>query len=318
MHSLSQKLVITAAGFIVALALFGPAMTQGGETDLRTVFSVSHQFTVPGKVLEPDTDYVMMVGDAHTGMRRVVRIFNSDESELLTTFLAINDERTEPVDKTTFTFLEMDEGQPQVVRSWFYPGRSIGLEFVYPKEQALQIAQHAKETVLATAVDLAALDEERGIDVDADLSELEDIEVVSIEPGESSREIETTAAVEDQTLTSDAIPPLVEPDSAAIVEQESETTVTLNEPVEPPLTDEDLLASEQEAEPAPVEMAQNRESEDLKADAEIVREKPAEPQSSVESDSESLPATAGTLPIVGLVGGLSLAMGVGIRFFRAG
>ena len=28
-------------------------------------------------------------------------------------------------------------GQPQAAREWFYPGRSIGEEFVYPKDQAI-------------------------------------------------------------------------------------------------------------------------------------------------------------------------------------
>jgi hypothetical protein len=293
----------------MALAFFVPTLTQGGESDLRTIFSINQPFNVPGKVLDANTDYVMMVGDAQTGTRRHVRIYNSDESELLTSFLAINEERRDPAEKTTFTFIEMDEGQPQVVRSWFYPGRTIGLEFVYPKEQALEIARHARETVLASDVNLAALDEERGIEVNPDLSDLESVEVVSIDPDKASREISTTAAVvEDKTITTDSsIPPLVQPEEAAVVEEKSDATVTLNEPVQPPLTDEEL------------QIAQNQESQDLKADSEVVREKTSEPssevQSSADSESDALPATGGALPLLGLVGGLSLGLGLGARLF---
>jgi hypothetical protein len=302
MHSFYRKLVVTA-GCVVALAFFVPALIQGGESDLRTVFSINQQFTVPGKVLDANSDYVMMVGDAHTGMRRVVRIYNSDESELLTQFLAINEERREPAEKTTFTFIEMDEGQPQVIRSWFYPGRTIGLEFVYPEAQALEIARHSRETVLASDVNLAALDEEKGFDVDPDLSDLQSVEIVAIDPDDASREVSTTAAVTEDS----SIAPLVQPEQAAVVEQESQTTVTLNEPVQPPLTDS-----------GNVQIAQNQESEDLKADSEVVREKPSEPSSEVQSadsESDSLPATSGVLPLLGLVGGLSLGLGLGVRLF---
>jgi hypothetical protein len=82
--------------------------------------------------------------------RNVVQVFTDDEKQMLAQFLAINDERLEPVDKTTFTFIETQPGYPKPIRSWFYPGRNIGLEFVYPKEQALEIARHAREPILTT------------------------------------------------------------------------------------------------------------------------------------------------------------------------
>src|SRR6185369_11812228 len=72
------------------------------------------------------------------------------EKHMLTQFIAINSERLEPVNKTTFTFIETQPGYPKPIREWFYPGRNIGLEFVYPKEQALEIARHALQPVLTT------------------------------------------------------------------------------------------------------------------------------------------------------------------------
>jgi len=298
MHLLNKRLAIVAVGFVAALALFVPSLTQGSEMDLRTVFSVSHPFTVPGKVLQPNTDYVIMVGDAQTGTRRVVRIYNEDESELLSMFLAVNEERKERADKTTFTFIEMDEGQPQVVRSWFYPGRTIGLEFVYPKEQALQIARHAKESVLASEVDLAALDEEKAIDVDATLSDLESIEVVAVEPGEVTAETTTATVIEDRAVT---------PAPQTSIE-ESDAAITSAE-VEAPKSDSELLAEDM---PEAV-IAQNEEPADLKAESEITREKTTQAESELDSEATELPATSGTLPLIGLVGGLSLGLGLGVR-----
>jgi hypothetical protein len=144
MHSLHKALITTAIGLVVGLALLVPPLTEGSDFDLRTVFSVNKPVTVPHAVLEPNTQYVMSVGDAHTGMRNVVRIYRGDESELVTQFLAINKEQLEPVDTTTLNFMETAAGYPQPVESWFYPGRRIGLEFVYPKDQMADIALHMR------------------------------------------------------------------------------------------------------------------------------------------------------------------------------
>jgi hypothetical protein len=42
---------------------------------------------------------------------------------------------------------------PQAMKAWFYPGRSIGEEFIYPKQQALAIAQANSTTVLSNEGD---------------------------------------------------------------------------------------------------------------------------------------------------------------------
>ena len=38
-------------------------------------------------------------------------------------------------------FAERPAGSPQAAKEWYYPGRSIGEEFVYPKNQAMEIAK---------------------------------------------------------------------------------------------------------------------------------------------------------------------------------
>ena len=104
--------------------------------------------------LQPNTRYVIRLMDSPSN-RNVVQVLNADETRQLTMFMAISDERLEPADNTVFTFIETQSGYPLPIKEWFYPGRLIGLEFVYPKDQALEIARHAKEPVLAAeAVDL--------------------------------------------------------------------------------------------------------------------------------------------------------------------
>jgi len=111
-----------------------------------TKFTVSHDFEVPGMVLQANTPYVMRLHDSPS-TRNVVQIYNADQTKMLTMFMAISAQRLEPTDKTLFTFTEMQPGFPLPIKEWFYPGRLNGLEFLYPKEQALVIAQHSRESI---------------------------------------------------------------------------------------------------------------------------------------------------------------------------
>jgi hypothetical protein len=51
---------------------------------------------------------------------------------------------------TLVMFAERPAGQPQAAREWFYPGRSIGEEFIYPKPQAQAIANANNTSVAAS------------------------------------------------------------------------------------------------------------------------------------------------------------------------
>src|SRR5205085_1697716 len=60
-------------------------------------------------------------------------------------------ERLSPIDDKTnkkiLTFYEGKNGQPQAIRRWFWPGDTIGQEFLYPKKQAAKIAANTGEKV---------------------------------------------------------------------------------------------------------------------------------------------------------------------------
>src|SRR5262249_1409871 len=148
MRPIHKSSAVLISLFILAVVFIAPPSTRGDEWNQMTRFTVNHPFEVPGLTLQPNTRYVMRLIDSPSN-RNVVQVLNEDETKLLTIFTAISDERLEPADKTVFTFIETEPGYPLPVREWFYPGRLVGHEFVYPKEQALEIARHAKESVLA-------------------------------------------------------------------------------------------------------------------------------------------------------------------------
>jgi hypothetical protein len=100
-------------------------------------------------MLQANTKYVIKLLDS-PGTRNVVQVYDEDQTKLLTMFMGVSAQRMEPEDKTVFKFIETQPGFPLPIRTWFYPGRLTGLDFVYPKQQATEIAAHAKEPVLAT------------------------------------------------------------------------------------------------------------------------------------------------------------------------
>jgi hypothetical protein len=65
-------------------------------------------------------------------------------------FLTINAQRPRPSDDAELRFLETPAGQPAAVKTWWYPGNTIGREFIYPKSQARRLAQATNTAVLTT------------------------------------------------------------------------------------------------------------------------------------------------------------------------
>lgn len=150
---------------ILLIVLVAPLVTQADEWNWSTRFMVNQVSEVPGLILQPNVKYVMRLYDS-PAERRVVQVFNDDQSKMLTQFMAAADERMEPKSETVFTFIETQPGYPMPIKEWFYPGRIEGLEFIYSKAQAQEIAEHSIEPVqtadAGTLHDLATLQVEAG------------------------------------------------------------------------------------------------------------------------------------------------------------
>jgi hypothetical protein len=74
--------------------------------------------------------------------------------------LTIQDQRVEPTDDPVVLFRETPAGVARAVREWFYPGETIGYEFVYPKDQAVKIAKQTHERVLSSEETIDKADRE--------------------------------------------------------------------------------------------------------------------------------------------------------------
>jgi hypothetical protein len=150
------KMLASALGFAALCVLAVPSATAG-DWDRKTVITFSGPVEVPGVGAQtlPAGTYVFKILDSQSD-RHIVQIFNKEETQVLTTILAIPNYRLHPTDKTVITFRERPAGQPEALRAWFYPGRESGEEFVYSKSRAIELAKETNEPVLATSIELAS------------------------------------------------------------------------------------------------------------------------------------------------------------------
>lgn len=146
----SKRLMTSACAAAMLLTLSAtPALAQGGPMDSRTEFTFNQPVELPGVTLPPGT-YIFRFADATTG-RKVMQVQTKDASnKTYGMFLTISAERPKPSDDAELRFLETPAGQPAAVKTWWYPGNSIGREFIYPKSQARRLAQATNTTVLTT------------------------------------------------------------------------------------------------------------------------------------------------------------------------
>jgi hypothetical protein len=155
---------IVLAGVVALLAM--PAAAQG-PTDQRTYFTFSAPFEVPGGKTLPAGKYTFRVMDSPSN-RHIVQVMSEDGRQLHATVLAIPAERQDPPSDPEIRFMEAAANVPPAIRTWWYPGRSIGHEFVYPKDQARRLAARQPEPVLTVTGNERSAEDMK----DADLARL--------------------------------------------------------------------------------------------------------------------------------------------------
>lgn len=124
-----------------------PSVSKADDANDATRMTFSGPVEVPGRVLDAGT-YWFTLADTDTE-RNIVQIWNADRSQLITTIIAVPNYRLQPTGKTVVNFEERPVDQPEAIRSWFYPGENYGVEFVYPKARATQLAKQVSRPVLS-------------------------------------------------------------------------------------------------------------------------------------------------------------------------
>jgi hypothetical protein len=150
---------MTAAAVTMAVS----AGAQTGPRNQDTFFTFSQPVELPTKTLPAGT-YFFQLMDSDSN-RHIVKVMSQDRKELFATLMAIpfysNDR---PSDEPQVRFMETAAAASNsssgsaaagtnAIKIWFYPGNTVGHEFIYPRSQAMQIASRSGQSVLTTKTD---------------------------------------------------------------------------------------------------------------------------------------------------------------------
>jgi hypothetical protein len=160
----NRTLINAAIGLLILGALLVPTV-RADEWDKKTIVSFSEPVQVPGSVLPAGT-YVFKLANNQSD-RYIVEIFDAHETQLITTIMAIPDYRMQTPDETIISFNERPSGQPEALKAWFYPGDNYGVEFVYPKQRATELAEANNRPVLSIPDDATDKDAMKAAEVAA-------------------------------------------------------------------------------------------------------------------------------------------------------
>ena len=134
---MKRAITIATASVAAALLTLTVGVSAQFETHDRTFLTFSAPVEMPGVTLPAGT-YVFKIAD--TPGRNVVQVFDKDEKDIIGQWLYVPADRPQVTGETVVTFKETREGMTPAVQFWYYPGERTGKEFIYPRQQALQIA----------------------------------------------------------------------------------------------------------------------------------------------------------------------------------
>ena len=158
-HTVQRKhrwlTALAAAAMSALLSL--PVDAAADTWNERTELTFSEPVMIPGATLQPGK-YIFELADSR-GSRHMVQIFKAGDGEPIAMTQAIPIRRPTPQKDTILTFNPTERGTP-ALKAWYYPYSMYGHEFIYPEEQASQIAERSKTVVLS--VDVNGTDLEKG------------------------------------------------------------------------------------------------------------------------------------------------------------
>src|SRR5215213_2731147 len=180
----------------VALACMTAAMVTisvnagaQGPANQDTYFTFSQAVELPKTTLPAGT-YFFQLMDSPSN-RHIVKVMSQDRTKLHATLLAIPYYSTDrPSDDPQVRFLEVPAANgvaaSNAIKIWFYPGNTVGHEFIWPRDKAMSLARATNQSVLTTKTDSeeSELSRVSGDGIDA---------VVSSNDTESSTQATTSA-----------------------------------------------------------------------------------------------------------------------------
>jgi hypothetical protein len=144
----------------VALACMTAAMVTisvdagaQGPANQDTFFTFSQPVELPKTTLPAGTYFFQLMDS--TSNRHIVRVMSQDRKQLHATLMAIPYYSTDrPSDDPQVRFLEVPAANgvaaSNAIKIWFYPGNTVGHEFIWPRDRAMALARATSQPVLTT------------------------------------------------------------------------------------------------------------------------------------------------------------------------
>jgi hypothetical protein len=132
---------------VLTLSIAGRAEAQ--PADYRTYFTFSAPVTLPGVTL-PAGKYVFRLADADSS-RKVINVLSGDGKRSLAMLHTIPNQVMKAPKDAEIRFMETSAKVPPPIKTWWYAGKAIGYEFIYPRKQALELAKATSEPILTTS-----------------------------------------------------------------------------------------------------------------------------------------------------------------------
>jgi hypothetical protein len=292
MKSIRKVALACVASAMMALPLNAAAQ---GPVNQDTFFTFSQAVELPGTTLPAGT-YFFQLADSPSN-RHIVKVMSQDRTQLHATLLAIpfysNDR---PPDEPQVRFMETpaqatggSAATTNAIKIWFYPGNSVGHEFIYPRSQALKIAARTNQPVLTTKTESEVTAE----------SELTRVNETGVDTAVDTSNRSTTTA--QQTTTAQA-----QPTTATPTEAQRETSTQASAQTQ---------AQTEQTRTTQQPMTRQTDTRTTDTTARTQSEAPATDRADVNRDTRrtELPNTAGVLPLLAVIGIGSL---VGSRLLR--
>jgi hypothetical protein len=135
--------IFYAGTFAVSTFLFAALVARADETDNPTKITFSNPIEIPGHVLPAGTYEFRADSDDLD----LVRIFNADGTRLYASLRTVSAERPEPAEDTVVVLADQPDSGHVALIKWFYPGTTIGHEFVYSRQEEQQLAGNQQQTI---------------------------------------------------------------------------------------------------------------------------------------------------------------------------
>jgi len=263
---------------LVLLLLAAAPTVFSDDYDKKTDVTIDKPIQVPGATLQPGTYMFILMNSSSN--RHIVEIKSEDGKKLYATTFTTAAQRITPTGKVVLSFYEMPAGTPDAVRQWFWPGDKEGEEFLYTHKQAAEIraARHQNNE------EVAETNEEP--------------------PASASLNASTQQSTEstDQQSAQQVAEQPAQTQSVESQQTQEQSQVTVAQAAPPADNSNDVVAQNSPPAPAP---------EPAPAPDTSASQTPATNYAANNNnDNAALPQTASTVPLVGLLGLISLTGGV--------